>query len=45
LGALPKQIFNYIKAKNPVVKITVYYFLKRFNKAANHNLVERSPLK
>jgi hypothetical protein len=45
LGALPKQIFNYIKAKNPIVKITVYYFLKRFNKAANHNLVERSPLK
>ncbi len=45
LGALPKQIFNYIKVKNPIVKITVYYFLKRFNKAANHNLVERSPLK
>jgi hypothetical protein len=45
LGALPKQIFNYVKAKNPIVKITVYYFLKRFNKAANHNLVERSPLK
>jgi hypothetical protein len=45
LGALPKQIFNYIKVKNPIIKITVYYFLKRFNKAANHNLVERSPLK
>jgi hypothetical protein len=45
LGALPKQIFNYIKAKNLIVKITVYYFLKRFNKAANHNLIERSPLK
>jgi hypothetical protein len=45
LGALPKQIFNYVKIKNPIVKITVYYFLKKFNKAASHNVVERSPLK
>ena len=45
LGALPRQIFNYIKVKNPVVKITLHYFLKRFNKTASHKLFERSPLK
>ena len=35
LGALPKQIFNYVKVKNPVAKIAVGYFLKRFNQSEN----------
>lgn len=45
LGAMPKQIFNYIKLSNPLVKFTVYYLLNRFNKTANHNQSERNPLK
>jgi hypothetical protein len=45
LGALPKQIFNYIKVKNPVVKFTLQYFLNRFSKASSHQLVDRNPLK
>ncbi len=45
LGAFPKQIFNYIKIKNPVAKITLQYFLKRFNRSENEKQLERSPLK
>ncbi len=45
LGALPKQIFNYTKLKNPVVRIAVQYFLDRFNRSANHHAVDRNPLK
>ena len=45
LGALPKQIFNYVKVKNPVAKITLNYFLKRFNRSENQKQSERSPLK
>jgi hypothetical protein len=45
LGALPKQIFNYIRVTNPLVQITLNYFLKRFNKAEDQNQVGRSPLK
>ncbi|MBL0358059.1 MAG: GNAT family N-acetyltransferase [Chitinophagaceae bacterium] len=44
-GAQPRQVFNYIKVNNLVVKITINYFLKRFNKAANYNLTERSVFK
>ena len=29
LGAVPKQIFNYVKVKNPLAKITLNYFLKK----------------
>jgi superoxide dismutase len=45
LGAYPKQIFNYIKVKNPLAKITLQYFLKRFNRSENQKQLERSPLK
>jgi hypothetical protein len=45
LGARPKQIFNYIKVKNPVVKMTLNYFLRRFNRSASEHLAERNPLK
>jgi hypothetical protein len=45
LGALPKQIFNYIHVKNPLVKITLQYVVKRFSEAATLNIVERNPLK
>ena len=45
LGAFPKQIFNYVKVKNPVAKIALGYFLKRFNRSENQKQLERSPLK
>lgn len=45
LGAFPKQIFNYIKVTNPVAKIALVYFLKRFNRSENLKQLERSPLK
>jgi hypothetical protein len=44
-GGLPKQIFNYIRAKNILVKITLNYFLKRFNKSEDQHQISRSPLK
>lgn len=44
-GALPRQVFNYIKVNNLLVKITVNFFLNRFNKMANYNLVERTVFK
>lgn len=45
LGAFPKQIFNYVKVTNPVAKIALNYFLKRFNRSENQKQLERSPLK
>jgi len=45
LGAFPKQIFNYVKVNNPVAKIALGYFLKRFNRSENQKQLERSPLK
>lgn len=45
LGAFPKQIFNYVKVKNPLAKIALQYFLKRFNQSENKKKLERSPLK
>lgn len=45
LGAFPKQIFNYVKVKNPVAKFALNYFLKRFNRSENQKQLERSPLK
>jgi hypothetical protein len=45
LGAHPKQIFNYIKIKNPFAKIALQYFLKRFNQSENQKQLQRSPLK
>ncbi|MEO7308144.1 MAG: hypothetical protein ABIR78_11420 [Ferruginibacter sp.] len=44
LGAYPKQIFNYIKIENPVAKIIMQYFLKRFNRSEDQKQLERSPL-
>jgi hypothetical protein len=45
LGAMPKQIFNYIKISNPLAKIVVSYFLKKFNQREDHSMVQRNPLK
>ncbi len=44
-GALPKQIINYVRIKNPVARITVNYFLKRFNKSEDREMMKRTPLK
>ncbi|MES2847768.1 MAG: GNAT family N-acetyltransferase [Bacteroidota bacterium] len=44
-GALPRQVFNYIKVKNPLADFTLRHFLNRFNKAENINLMKRNPLK
>lgn len=44
-GALPRQVFNYIKVKNPLADITLRYFLNRFNKVENSGLTKRNPLK
>ena len=44
-GALPRQVFNYIKVKNPLADITLRFFLKRFNKEENTGLVKRNPFK
>ena len=44
-GALPKQIINYIRIKNPVIKFAVNYFLNRFNKKENQFTINRNPLK
>lgn len=44
-GALPRQVFNYIKVKNILADIALRYFLNRFNKAENINLTKRNPLK
>ena len=45
VGALPKQIFNYITVKNKLAKITLNYFLKRFNAVEDNKQTERNPLK
>jgi len=45
VGALPKQIFNYIYVNNILIKFVLNHFLKSFNKAENFNLVQRTPLK
>ncbi len=45
LGALPKQIFNYIKISNPLARLTLNYFLKKFNKAEDQSFISRNPLK
>ena len=45
LGAFPKQIFNYVKVKNPLAKIALQYFLKKFNRSENQKQIERAPFK
>lgn len=45
VGALPKQIFNYINVKNWLAKFTLNYFLKRFNAVEDNKQIERTPLK
>jgi hypothetical protein len=45
LGAFPKQIFNYLKIKNPFARMVFTYFLKRFNNAENEKKLDRIPLK
>lgn len=45
VGALPKQIFNYINVKNLLAKLTLNYFLKRFNTVEDNKQMDRTPLK
>ncbi len=45
VGAIPKQIFNYINVKNRVVNFTLNYFLKKFNTVEDNKQMERTPLK
>jgi hypothetical protein len=45
VGATPTQIFNYINVKNRWAKITLNYFLNRFNTAENYSSLDRNPLK
>jgi hypothetical protein len=45
VGALPKQIFNYISVKNRLAKLTLHYFLNRFNTIEDNKQTERNPLK
>lgn len=45
LGAVPKQIFNYISVKNIFLKFTLNHFLNKFNESESKNLVSRTPLK
>jgi hypothetical protein len=44
-GALPKQVFNYIKVKNIVLEWLINYLVKRFNKKENKKLQIRNPFK
>jgi hypothetical protein len=44
-GALPKQIFNYIKVKNVLINWVINYLVNRFNTAENKKLHQRNPLK
>ena len=44
-GALPKQIFNYIKVKNILINWAINYVVNRFNTAENKKLHHRNPLK
>lgn len=45
LGAMPRQVLNYISIKNPVVKIALHFILKRLNNKAKDQFTERTPLK
>ena len=45
VGALPKQILNYINVKNRFAKITLNYFLNKFNTLEDNKQMERNPLK
>jgi hypothetical protein len=45
LGAVHRQVINYINIKNPVVKMAVYFILKRLNNNAKDQFTGRTPLK
>jgi hypothetical protein len=45
VGALPKQIFNYINVKNRLAKFTLNYFLRKFNAVEDNKQMDRNPLK
>lgn len=45
VGALPKQIFNYINVKNRLARFTLNYFLNKFNTIEDNKQTERNPLK
>ena len=44
-GALPRQIFNYINLRNPIIQMAVNYYLKKFNRSQSQLLLNRNPLK
>jgi hypothetical protein len=44
-GAQARQVVNYINVKNFFARLTLTYFLKRFNKSENYSALERSPFK
>ena len=45
LGALPKQIFNFIKVNNPLLKLVMHCYLNQVNSNNKKPLQERNPLK
>lgn len=45
LGAAPKQILNFIKINHIIARITITYFLKRFNTADQQKILNRNPFK
>lgn len=45
LGALPKQIFNFIKVNNPLLKFVMNCYLNQLNTMNYKPLQERNPLK
>lgn len=45
LGAVTRQIVNYIKVANPFVKMALNYVLKKFNQAEQNTGTQRNPLK
>jgi hypothetical protein len=45
LGAVPKQIYNYIYIKNRFANMALQLILKRFNKEENSKELNRNPFK
>ncbi len=45
LGAIPKQIYNYIYVSNPIANMALQLILNRFNKEENNKELNRNPFK
>jgi uncharacterized protein YjgD (DUF1641 family) len=45
LGAVPRQIYNYIYIKNKIANLSLLLILKRFNKEENNKQLNRNPFK